>query len=314
MLYYSLVIAGPTNYVSGSITIDIDFSECNDISSAFSLLTAEATKLLKMADFFVLRRAILQQRKTPRGVQFPDDLYQKIKVAQDLDTLLDLLADSNYWSWVDLRLLETLIMSSGICEAKVIVKKYKEVIFSRKLSEVLNDLPVPQKKEHRDAYTAKVASKIEKEPNEVTVGDLSYYCNFLERVIMDINQSDCVLEHLDTGCLEIHWLIPTHYRFHAYKSALKNRHKFCDIHLQYLHIEPYPPIYDPFTIQPGMLSTLLDLSKPIACKLFNYNYIHTSIRIHTYVFICQLNVHTHMLCLLHSRLALTVSLIWSIIF
>ena len=70
MLYYSLVIAGPTNNVSiasGSVTIDIDFSECNDISSAFSLLTAETTKLLKKADFFALRRAILQQRKTPRG-------------------------------------------------------------------------------------------------------------------------------------------------------------------------------------------------------------------------------------------------------
>ena len=136
----------------------------------------------------------------------------------------------------------------------------------RRLSfpEVLNDLPVPQKKEHRDAYTAKVASKIENEPNEVTVGDLSYYC---ERVIMDINQSDCVLEHLDTGCLEIHWLIPIHCRFHAYKSALNNRHKFIDIHLQYLHIEPYPPIYDPFIIQPSILSVLLHLPKPIACTL-----------------------------------------------
>ena len=261
------IVTGPTNTSSSTASSsDIDFSDCDDISSAFSLLTAEINKLLKRADFFALRRAILQQRKAPRGVQFPDDLYQSIKTAQDLDTLLDLLADSQYWSWVDLRLLETLIMSSGIREAKGLVKKYKEVIFSKKLSEVLDDLPIPQRKEHRDAYTAKVASKIQKEPNEVTVGDLSYYCNILETVIMDISKSSCVLEHLDTGCLEIHWLIPTHCRFHAYKSALNNRHKFCDIHLQYLQIEPYPPIYDPFTIQPTMLSTLLCLPKPIAGK------------------------------------------------
>ena len=229
-------------------------------------MTAEITKLLKRVDFFALRRAILQQRNVPRGVQFPDDLYKSIKTAQDLDTLLDLLADSQYWSWVDLRLLETLVVSSGIREAKVLVNKYKEVIFSKKLSEVLDKMFMPQQKKHKDAYTSRVGSKIEKDPNEITVGDLSRFRAALEKVIMDINNGSCVLEHLTTGCLEIHWLIPTHCRFHAYKSALNNRHKFCDLHLQYLEIKPYPPIYDPFTIQPTMLSTLLRLPKPIACK------------------------------------------------
>ena len=135
-----------------------------------------------------------------------------------------------------------------------------------KLSEVLDKLPRLQQKEYKDAYTAKVASKIQKEPNEVTVEDLSHYCDVLEVVIMDISRNSCVLQHLDTGCLEVHWLIPIQCRFHAYKSALNNRHKFYDVHLQYLHIEPYPPIYDPFTIQPTMLTTLLCLPKPIACK------------------------------------------------
>ena len=213
-----------------------------------------------------MRRAILQQRRTPRGVQFPDDLHQSIKAARELDTLLDILADSDYWSWVDLRLLDALIVSSGIQEAKLLIQKYKDAIFPKKLSEILDKLPLPQQKEHKAAYTTRVGTKIQKEPDDVTVGDLSYYCNILETVIMDINNGSCVLEHLDNGCLEIHWLIPTHCRFHAYKSALNNRHKFCDIDLQYLQIEPYPPIYDPFTIQPTMLSTLLRLPKPIAGK------------------------------------------------
>ena len=199
-------------------------------------------------------------------MQFPDDLHQRIKKAQELETLLDELADSDYWSWVDLRLLDALIASSGIPEAKVLVDKYKEAIFPKKLSEILDDLPSPQQKEQKEAYTTKVGSKIQKKPDEITVGDLSHYCGVLESVIMDINNGSCVLEHLETGCLEIHWLIPVHCRFHAYKSALNSRHKFCEIHLQYLHIEPYPPIYDRFTIQPSMLSTLLHLPRPIACK------------------------------------------------
>ena len=260
-------MTGPSNTTNGVASSgDIDFSDCDDIPSAFSLLTAEITKLLRRADFFTLRRAILQQRKAPRGVQFPDDLHQSIKTAQDLDTLLDLLSDSQYWSWVDLRLLKSLTMSSGIHEAKVLVSKYKEVIFSKKLSEVLDKMFMPQQKKYKEAYTTRVGSKIEKDPNEITVGDLSRFRTTLEKVIMDINNGSCVLENLDTGCLEIHWLIPIHCRFHAYKSALNNRHKFCDIHLQYLEIKPYPPIYDPFTIQPTMLSTLLCLPKPIVCK------------------------------------------------
>ena len=193
-------------------------------------------------------------------------MYQKIEATQDLNSLLDLLVGSKHWCWADLRLMEALIESSGIPEAKVIVEKYKEVIFSKKLSDVLDKMFMPQQKKDKDDYTSRVAIKLEKDANEMTVGDLSKFATHLERVIMDINRGSCVLKHLGTGCLEIHWLIPTHCRFHAYKSALNNRHKFCDIHLQYLHIEPYPPIYDPFTIQPTMLSNLLHLSKPIACK------------------------------------------------
>ena len=261
MILFPVFVVSPI----ASSTI-VNFSDYDDISQAFLLLTTKVTKLLERAHFGGLRRALLQQRRTPGGVQFPDDLHQRIKVAQNLDTLLDELADSDYWSWIDLRLLDALIISSDIPEAKILVDKYREAIFSRKLSEVLDKLPLPQQKEQKEAYTTKVGSKIQKEPDEITVGDLSQYRAKLEKVIMDINYGTCVLEHLDTGCLEIHWLIPVHCRFHAYKSALNNRHKFCEIHLQYLHIEPYAPIYDQFTIQPTMLSTLLRLPKPIACK------------------------------------------------
>ena len=204
-------------------------------------------------------------------MQLPDDLYERIRVTQDLDTLLDLLADSKHWSWVDLRLMESLIMSSDIYEAKVLIDSYKEIIFSKKLIEVLDIMFIPKHKKDKDAYTSKVGSKLEKNPDEITVADLSKFSTTLETVIMDINKGSCVLEHLDTGCLEIHWLIPAHCRFHAYKSALSNCHKFADIQLQYLHIEPYPSIYNPFIIQPGLLSTLLHLPKPVACK-FIYIY------------------------------------------
>ena len=212
----------------------------------------------------------MYQTNTPRGIQFPDDLHQSIKAAENLDALLDILIKSGYLSPVDLRLLDELVISLQIEEAQLLLKKYKDAMFPKNLHEISSDLTLYQQlyqqREHSNVYTIKVASRLQQELNEVTVGKLLYYCNCLERNIMDINNGSCVLKDLDSKCHEVHWLIPTHCKFHAYNSALRNRYKFCDIHLQYLHVEPYPPIYDPFTIQPAVLSTLLHLPRPIACK------------------------------------------------
>ena len=191
----SIVIAGgPTDSVAIASSSGIDFTDCDDIPAAFSLLTVELSKLLERVDFSTLRGALLQQSITPGGVQFPDDLHQSIIAAIDLNTLLDVLAGSRYWCWVDLRLLDTLIVSSGIQEAKLLIQKYKDTIFPKKLSEIL---PL-QQKEHKDAYISRVAAMIEKEPNEITVGVLAMHCNILEAVIMDISNGSCVLEHLST--------------------------------------------------------------------------------------------------------------------
>ena len=112
-----------------------------------------------------------------------------------------------------------------------------------------------------------MSSKINIEPEKITVEVLSQYWLELETLIMTIGNGTCALESVDQGCLEISWLIPIQCRFHAYKSALSNRHKFHQIHLQYLYIESYPLIYDSFTIQPAVLSSLLHLPQPVACKL-----------------------------------------------
>ena len=144
-----------------------------------------------------MKRGLLQYIRYPIRVQFPDDLRQGIKAATNLDSLLDVLADSKYWNCFDLGLLEVLVVSSGIQEAELLVQKYKDAFFPKKLSEILSFFP--QNKEHKDAYISRVAAMIDKEPNEVTVGDLSRYCNILEEVIMDINNGSCVLEHLSIG-------------------------------------------------------------------------------------------------------------------
>jgi len=238
------------------------FSECDNIMDGFVLLTSKLYDILKMANFSKLKRAL--KIRNPGAVKLPDDLKESIKNAMELDSLLDLLVESNYWNFADLRLINVLVISSGIPEAKVLVDKYKETFFHTKLIEILEITKILPPNHHE--YTCRVGSKINKEPGEVTVADLAEYCFKLETVIMDIIEGSCVLEHVEAGCVKLHWLIPIHCKFHAYKSALNNRHKFHSLHLQYLKIESYPVIYDQFTIQPTVLSNLLCSPNSVACK------------------------------------------------
>lgn len=205
------------------------------------------------------------------GVQLPDDLKEKIKKAKQLDDLLDVLVESKYWNFVDLRLIEVLVFSSGIQEAKTLVDKYKETFFDTKLIDVLKvftSIPPNQCKE----YTYRVGIKISKEPDELTVGDLAQYRAKLETVIMDINEGSCVLDHIEKGCVKMHLLIPICCSYHAYKSALNNRCKYFSLHLEYLKIGPYPVIYDQFTVQPAILSGLL--CSPVVCKYMECILMH----------------------------------------
>ena len=222
-----------------------DFTTFKKVSSAFLRLASDVLEYLKMADFTTLRRACILQTKTPSGAQFTPDIEEKIKSSANLDDLLDVLADSPYWSWIDLRLLEALVDASRSSKGETLIANYKEAIFSRKLIDVLPNAP---SKEIKSKYYMKIVSKLEKEADDITVGDLLEFRSKLEVVIMDINNGSCVLDHFEDGCIEIHWYIPSDRADHAYHTASIRYHMFHELHLQYLQIGSFPPIHNPLML------------------------------------------------------------------
>ena len=199
------------------------------------------TKLLRRADFSIVRRACIEQINTPDGAQLTQKIVDDIKASKNIDMLFDTLAESPYWSWIDIRLLEAMAASSDIEQADMLLESYKQAIFTKKLKDLLPNAP---SKEVKDAYYIKVVSKLNKDPNEVTVQDLLDFRQLLESVIMDIKKGICTLEHLEGGCIEVYWYIPTCCVDHAYQSALQNCDKFKSIGLQYLQIGNYSIIYE----------------------------------------------------------------------
>ena len=224
--------------------MEVDFNQFKSVTQAFLTLTSKLTKLLRKADFHIIRRSCIEQISTPNGAQLLPEDVSAIKSSKNIDELLDVLAFSAYWSWIDVRLLEAVVTASDNMNAINLIEKYKDAIFQRKLKEILPDAPG---KEIKEAYYSKIVSKVNKDPNDITVADLLKFQSQLETVIMDIKKGVCVLEHLEKGCIEVHWYIPTSCVDRAYQSARVRCYQFKDLHLQYLKIGHNPVIHDPLT-------------------------------------------------------------------
>ena len=240
-------------------TLSFDISNFDSIREAYISLTSNVNKLLQNEYFPAIRRSCIEQMKTPSGAQLSPDMIQKIKAASDLDSLLDILVDCPYWSWIDLRLLEAMVAASGSSIAKGFLKSYRDAVFSKKLLEVLPSIP---NTEVKDAYYSKIVSKVHKDVDQIIVSDLLQFQSQLETVIMDIASGTCSLACIKEGCIEIHWLIPTHCIDHAYKSACLKHHKFCEYHLQYLQIGTHRTLYDPSVLHYSKTATA-EISLPV---------------------------------------------------
>ena len=240
-----------------------DFYKFKNVSLAFVSLTSSVARHLENQDFSILRRACIAQIDSPDGAKLPADVVDKIQNAENLKTLLDVLTATKYWNWIDLRLLEALVVASGSSAAQDIIDKYKAAVYSKKLIEILQNAP---SKETRDAYFTKIVSKVNKNPEEVTVADLIEFRSKLETVIMEINKGTCALEHISNGSIEIHWYMPTHHIDHAYEAACLQRHKFHELHLVYLQIGNKPVIYDSQVVHSSR-SVLLKPSPPVTAGI-----------------------------------------------
>ena len=270
-------------------TRNLEISKFDSIREAFISLTSNVSKLLENEYFPPIRRSCIEQMKTPYGAQLSPDMIQKIKAANDLNALLDILVDCPYWSWIDLRLLEAMVAASGSSVAKGFVNSYRNAIFSKKLLEVLPSIPYTEVK---DAYYSKIVSKVQKDVEQIRVSDLLKFQYHLETVIMGLANGTCSLACIKEGCIEIHWFVPIHCIDDAYQSACLKRHKFHEFHLQYLQIGKHGVIHDPSVLHHSRTAPPEILLPDTAGKTYIQPTSNTSLLIY------MLTVYTYMIKLL----------------
>ena len=264
-MYVCDVITGKytDNYLAGlllcldgkSMTISKEeFQSYDSVGKAFIALQTKMKILFRKADYSNLRIACIAQKNNPDGAELSQVLVGEIKAAENIDELIDVLVCSPYWSWIDLRIMEAMVVASDSSQAQELLDNYKAAIFTKRLIDVLPNVP---SKEVKEEYYTKIAAKLMKDPNEVTVAHLLEFQSQLEGVILDIRKGICILEHLDRGCVETYWHIPTSLVDKAYQNAKTKRYQFKNLCLLYLKIGHHPVIHDP-------LNQMDHMSVPIA--------------------------------------------------
>ena len=222
------------------ISIEEFQSYNNDVGNAFIALLTKMKALLKSADCGNLRIACIAQIHNPRGAQLSQELVDKICTTESSDKLFELLVCTPYWSWFDIRILETMVTASENSQARELLDNYKIVFFSKQLIDLLPNAP---SKKIKEKYYAKVIAKTTRDPNNTTIFDLLEFQSQLEVVIMDIQKGSCMLEHLKKACIELHWYIPMSCVDEAYLNAEAKCHQFHSLQLHYLKIGHHPIIY-----------------------------------------------------------------------
>ena len=238
MYIHLLAQSKPRN--SASFGTAVSFADFDTVGEAFVFLTSQLKSLLARTDFSDLQRSCIEQMKTPGGAQLPPQLVTTVKSCQNITKLFEVLADSAYWSWIDIRLLKTMAAASGLSEAIQLISNYRKAIFSKKLIDVIPNAP---SKEIKEKYYTMIVTKLNKSSKEMTVADLLEFQSQMEAVILDINKGTCTLDHLEKGCIEVYWYIPTSFVNVAYQAAKASCYQFSGLHLQYLKIGEYPAIY-----------------------------------------------------------------------
>ena len=168
---------------------------------AFSSFVDDMFDILSKEDFNKICRKCLENLNLLGGIALPSDVENRIDESDNLSALFKVLCRcKQYWNWMNIRILEK--MAGNSTAAKQLIKKYKNEVFSKKLKDVISEIPdlnVP-----KDKYT-KVEDKWNKNFNDLTIGDVVNRWSEIEKKF-NVGET-MLLENIADGCVEVSWLL-----------------------------------------------------------------------------------------------------------
>ena len=150
--------------------------------------------------------------------------FQNFKISLEC-LLLELLNKSPHCNWMNIRVFERMAAASKQSEAKTLVTNYKEIIFSKKINDILEELP---DLEITDDYYTKVKDKWNKDLKDITISDVvGRWCKLQK--IFDVEDLEILLQNIIKGSIIFHWLIPVCLVTQVRYSVFRNWYNLEDI-------------------------------------------------------------------------------------
>ena len=186
--------------------LEIDFTEHENVIHAFTELMAILQENLPESRLPIVKTRCMAVTHGPFRESIDtqaDNVYNFFKL---------LSKNKLYCNWLNISLLEVIIVALRNKRLKKLVNSYKKEIYSRKLRQVWKHIPHHRKKtKYYNEVTAKFASK---NPDNVTVQELIDYskklANEIALLFMDVMEN----------CLIVNWLVPTDKVYQLFLSTL----------------------------------------------------------------------------------------------
>ena len=199
--------------------VAVKFSEDENIANAFTKLSAGVTNIIQHTNFDCLQRACIERARTPEMLHKSNEIIQNINETNSFQRLCSMLANTTYWNFLDIRMMETMATAPMIPAAQETIENFKKVFFSMTLTEAAPYFPVIKvKPNHTELH-----EELYRDPSEMTIGELHKHRFYLETEILKTGSDTCTTCRIVIGSVMIIWQIHVDHVYQVY-SMLKKPH------------------------------------------------------------------------------------------
>ena len=233
------------------------FSE-DDVETSFVYMLSRLEELWSDVEFSKLKNTC------KRDGRLSDELRSNLQSTTNLEQIFDLLSNSQFCTWLEIRILKCMAKVAGVPEATSMLRIFEECVHSRKCSEV--EMHFKKKYINPDHLTLMVA-KLNKNAENVIVSDLIKYC-YKQESILRLPPESITLVGSSKGCLEIYMVIPCYCYLYTYEMAKSCFFKLRLYNIQYLQIGTFSKVYTTNLAETvEAKSFLADISSKNSCKI-----------------------------------------------
>ena len=195
------------------------FSQDEDIDYAFTKLSATVTDIIQHTNFSRLQRACIEKARSFKMIYKSNEILPVIKKADSFEGLCSMLADTTYWNFLDIRMMEAMANASMIPAAQEVIENFKKTFFNITLKEAAPYFPVIEVKPNH----TELCEDLDRDPSEMTIGELHKHRFYLETEILKTGPDTCTICRIMIGSVAIIWQIHVDHAYQAY-SRLKRFH------------------------------------------------------------------------------------------